>query len=101
MKFKEIADEAKKIEDGIGLNIDDILNKLTQELGEFNNAVQKYRGRYSRDKTDSKEHIKEEAGDVMFNIISILNRIEINPDNINEFASNTLEKFKKRISEYK
>jgi NTP pyrophosphatase (non-canonical NTP hydrolase) len=91
----------RKIEKELNLNIDDILNKLTQELGEFNDAVQKYRGKYSRNKTDSKEHIQEEAGDVILNLISILKRLEINPDNINEFASDDLEKFKKRINDYK
>ena len=51
--------------------IDDVLNKLTQELGEFNDAVQKYRGRYCRSRVDL-ERVKEEAGDFLFNLISLL-----------------------------
>jgi NTP pyrophosphatase (non-canonical NTP hydrolase) len=99
MNFKEIANEANKLEDEIGLNIDDVLNKLTQELGEFNDAVQKYRGRYCRSRLN-KEDLEKEAGDVLINLISILNRIGIEPQRAEELAEKTLKKFKEKKGDY-
>jgi len=101
MDFNEIAEKANKIEDEIGLNIDDVLNKLTQELGEFNDAVQKFRGRYCRKKSDNLDDVKGELGDLIFNIISVCKRIGINPNEINLLSENNLKKFGERIELYK
>ena len=100
MKFSEIGKEGNEIEDEIGLEIDDILNKLTQELGEFNDAVQKFRGRYCRTREKNNNNIKEEAGDLFFNLISLCNRLGINPDELPDLAENTLNKFKERKKLY-
>jgi len=101
ISLSQIARESEKIEQEIGLTFDDILNKLTQELGEFNDAVQKFRGRFCRKKEETNEHIKEELGDLILNIASICRKIEINPDELNLFAENTLNKFKQRKEVYK
>ncbi len=100
MDLKELGEEANVIEERIGLNIDDSLNKLTQELGEFNDAVQKSRGRYCKKKGDL-ENVKQEVGDLFFNIISICNKIGINPNELSLFAENTLKKLKEREELYK
>lgn len=99
MELIEIAKKGKEIEDELGLNIDDILNKLTQELGEFNDAVQKYRGRYCRSRVGL-ERVKEEVGDVIYNIISICHHLGINPDDLQKYAENTLKNFEERKEEY-
>lgn len=100
MNFNEIAKEAKKLEEEIGLSTDDILHKLTQELGEFNDAVQKFRGRYCRQKAETIDHVKEEAGDLIFNFISVLKDLGVNPDEISNLAENTLKKFHERKKLY-
>ena len=41
MELSEIGKSANGLEDEIGIAPSDVLNKLTQELGEFNDAVQK------------------------------------------------------------
>lgn len=46
--FKDIAEEGNAIEDELWLGIDAVLHKITQEVGELNDAVQKYRGIYSK-----------------------------------------------------
>ncbi|MEI8090898.1 MAG: hypothetical protein WCG98_01200 [bacterium] len=43
MKLSEIGKQTHAIEQEIGVNLDAVMHKLTQELGEFNDAVQKYR----------------------------------------------------------
>ena len=98
--FKEIAKEANDIEDEIGLDTDDVLNKLTQELGEFNDSVQKLRGRYCR-KIGNIEDVKSELGDLVLNLISLCNRIGIDPNELPIFAEQTLSKFKDRKETYK
>jgi len=100
MDFQEIGKTANEIEDEIGLNIDDILNKLTQELGEFNDAIQKLRGRYCKKKSENSESVKDEVGDLILNISSVLNRLGINPNDLNVFGENTLNKFKERKEPY-
>ena len=100
MNLKEIANSANQIENEIGLNIDDVLNKLTQELGEFNDAVQKHRGRYCRSKVD-KSIVEGELGDLLLNLISICNRLGIDPNNFPQFANNTLNKFIEGKETYK
>ena len=95
-----IAKEAFGIESDIGLTIDDILNKLTQELGEFNDSVQKLRGRYCKSK-GTLEDIKGEAGDLFLNFISICYRAGINPNDLPKLAENTLNKFKERKETYR
>ena len=97
--LKEISQEGEKIENEIGVNFDDVLNKLTQEFGEFNDAVQKFRGRYSRKKVSIIE-VEKELGDVIFNLSSC-NRLGINPNDFNKLAFNTLNKFKGRKEDYK
>ena len=101
MNLKEIAEKGRIIEEEIGVDINAVLNKFTQEFGEFNDAVQKYRGIYCRQKNGDLEHIKEEAGDLMFNFISICNRLGINPDELQNYAENTLKKFEERKEAYK
>jgi NTP pyrophosphatase (non-canonical NTP hydrolase) len=100
MDLKEIADEANQLENEIGLGTDDVLNKLTQELGEFNDAVQKFRGRYCR-KMVEQSVVEGELGDLVLNLISICNRLGINPNDLPVFAENTLNKFKERKEIYK
>ena len=100
MDLKEIAEKGKQIEEEIGINIDDILNKLTQEVGELNDAIQKHRGIYCRSREEDLEHIKEEFGDVFFNLISLCYRIGLNPEDLSKYAEITLEKFEKRKKNY-
>ena len=92
---------ANTIEDELQINLDAVLHKLTQEMGEFNNAIQKYRGIYSKEKQDDLSEIYSEWGDLLFNFISILNRVWINVDKLDEMADNTLKKFIERKSIYK
>lgn len=97
----EIAKESNLLEEGIGITFDDKLNKLTQEFGELNDAIQKYRGRYCKKKSENLEHIEEELGDVMLNLISICTSLGINPNGLDKFAFNTLKKFRERKETYK
>ncbi|MBI4116346.1 hypothetical protein HY449_01240 [Candidatus Pacearchaeota archaeon] len=99
-KLSDIAKDAKIMEEECGINADAVLNKLTQELGEFNDAVQKLRGIYSKS-AGSKEHVEEETGDLIFNFISVLYELGINPDNLPLYAENTLKKFQERKELYK
>ncbi len=101
LSLNEIAEESEKIEREVGLIFDDILNKLTQELGEFNDAVQKFRGKYCRQKSKDNEHVKEELGDLILNISSICKKTDINPNDFNKYALNTLNKFKERKEIYR
>ena len=100
MNLKEIAEKGRRIEDEIGIDTDAVLNKLTQEVGEFNDAVQKYRGIYCRQKSENLNHIKEEAGDLMFNLISVCHRLGVNPNELQNYAENTLRKFEERKELY-
>lgn len=99
--LRKIAEESKQIEEEIGLNIDDTLNKLTQELGEFNDAIQKVRGKYCKQKANNLDSVKDEAGDLFFNLISVCNKIGVNPNELPKLAENTLEKLKARKDLYK
>ena len=101
LSFKEVAVVAEKVENEIGLTFDDILNKFTQEVGELNDAVQKYRGRFCKEREFNNEHVKEEVGDVMLNLISICNRVSINPEELPSLANDTLNKFVERKEIYK
>jgi len=98
--LREIAQEANDIENEIGLDTDDVLNKLTQEVGEFNDSVQKLRGKYCR-KAGNVEDVKGELGDLVLNLISLCNRMGINSDDLPVFAEKTLQKFKDRKELYK
>lgn len=98
-KFIDIARKTKEIEKYCNINLDAVLNKLTQELGEFNDAVQKLRGIYSKSYGNLDE-VKEEAGDLIFNFISILQELGINPDDLSLYAENTLKKFEERKNLY-
>jgi NTP pyrophosphatase (non-canonical NTP hydrolase) len=97
--FGYIAEEANKLEDDIGISLDAVMHKITQEAGEFNDAVQKYRGIYCKSE-GSMENVKSEAGDLMLNFISVLYRLKINPDELVDYASNTLDKFNERKELY-
>ncbi|PID34996.1 MAG: hypothetical protein CR971_00320 [candidate division SR1 bacterium] len=98
--LKEIATEVNAIEDRLAINLDAVMHKLTQELGEFNDAIQKYRGIYCKTRK-TKEDIQEEAGDLFTNFISILNRVGVDPDVLPELAKNSLRKFHEREMLYK
>jgi len=97
--FREIAKRGREIEKELGINFDDVLNKLTQEVGEFNDAVQKYRGRFCRNRTEDLEDVRDELGDVLFNLSSVANRLGINPDEFSSLAGDTLKKFEDRMKE--
>ena len=93
MSFKQIAQQAKEIEKELGLTTDDVLNKLSQKAGEFNDAIQKYRGRYCKTTAETNDNIKDELGDVIFNIISLCIEFDIDPNDLEKFAEATLKKF--------
>jgi NTP pyrophosphatase (non-canonical NTP hydrolase) len=97
--LKEIAIQANQIEDEIGLDLDAVMHKFTQEVGELNDAIQKYRGIYCKTRMELPD-VEKEAGDVLFNFISLLNKLGIDPDKLPEFAQTTLEKFKERKDIY-
>jgi len=98
--LKEIAQEANKIEDELWLNIDAVLHKLTQEMWEVNDVIQKYRWIYCKSRKEIID-IESEVWDLVFNLISILNRLWIDPDRIWDFAKTTLNKFYERKDLYK
>jgi NTP pyrophosphatase (non-canonical NTP hydrolase) len=99
--LSEIAKRSREIQEEIGLNFDDVLNKFTQEVGELNDAVQKRRGRFCKTRLSNDDNLKDELGDVMFNLISICNRVDIDPDELPLLAKNTLDKFEERKELYK
>jgi len=99
--LKQISDRAREIQDEIGLTFDDVLNKFTQEVGELNDAVQKRRGRFCKTKALNDDNLKDELGDVMFNLISICNGMNINSNELPLLAKNTLDKFEERKELYK
>ena len=88
-----------KLEDEIGVDLNAVLNKLIQEVGELNDAIQKHRGIYSRSWVPMVK-VKDELGDVLVNLISIAHRLEINPDAFPRIAKDTLDKFKERKDDY-
>lgn len=100
MNIQEIAKKAHGFEEEINLNIDDILNKLTQELGEFNDAVQKYRGRFCKTKYETTEEVEKELGDLLLNIFSVCYRLGIDLDNPEKYLEATLNKFADRKALY-
>ena len=100
MNFKDLAKETREISDRIGNNLDAHLNKLTQEVGEFNDAVQKYRGIFCKQKAENLDSAKDEFGDVLFNLIYIADRIGIDVNKSLEYAENTLKKYKEREQVY-
>ncbi|MCU0679831.1 MAG: hypothetical protein MUF50_00805 [Planctomycetes bacterium] len=101
MSLQKLGEKVNNLEDNIGLSIDDVLNKLTQELGEFNDAVQKYRGRYCREKTLDLKKVEDELGDLLTNIISLGHRLGVDVNNIEFFIKNTISKFEERQELYK
>jgi NTP pyrophosphatase (non-canonical NTP hydrolase) len=60
------------------------MHKLTQELGEFNDAIQKYRGIYCKTKYETLEEVESELSDLLFNIVSLCNKLGINVDRFPE-----------------
>ena len=101
MSLKILADKINIWEEYIGINMDAILNKLTQELWEFNDAVQKYRWIYCRTKYENIEEVEKELGDLLFNLISICNRLGINPDRFPEILEKAWQKAEDRKEIYK
>jgi NTP pyrophosphatase (non-canonical NTP hydrolase) len=101
MKLKEIAKESKEIGDRIGLNLDAVLHKLTQETGEFNDAIQKYRGIFCKKRSENLNDVKDEYGDVLFNLVYLGYLLGIDVDKMPEYAENTLKKFREREELYK
>jgi NTP pyrophosphatase (non-canonical NTP hydrolase) len=101
VSLKELAERAREIQEEIGLTFDDILNKFTQEVGELNDAVQKRRGRFCKTRTLNDDNLRDELGDVMFNLISICNGMNIDPDDLPLLAKNTLGKFEERKKLYR
>ena len=99
MTLKEIGLTAYELEIKIGVNLDAVMHKLTQEVGEFNDAIQKHRGIYSRSRLPMSK-VKSELGDVLVNLISIAYRLGINPDAFPAIAEDTLNKFKERKNDY-
>ena len=99
--FYETAKRANALEDEIGLTTDDVLHKLTQEVGEFNDAVQKYRGRYCKQRTSDTSKIQDELGDVLMNLASIVQRLGLDPNKFPDYAASTLTKFEERKELYK
>ncbi len=99
-KLSEIWKRANEIEKELWINLDAVLNKLTQELGEFNDVVQKYKWIYCRSRVDIEE-VKKETWDLVFNLVSILNKIGISPDDIPDFAEQTLKNFERRKDTYR
>ena len=98
--LKQIAKEANQIEDELWIPLDAVMHKLTQEVWEFNDAIQKYRWIYCKSRT-TLDDVKAEAGDMFFNFISVLNRLGIDPDELSDCAKKTLEKFHERKNLYK
>lgn len=43
MSLKILAQELNSLEDELKFPLDSVMHKLVQELGEFNDAIQKYR----------------------------------------------------------
>jgi tetrapyrrole methylase family protein/MazG family protein len=64
--------------------IEDIASKLDEEIAEFKNAI----------KSPEREHVIEEAGDVLFTIANILRFMNINPE---EALTKTTNKFMARF----
>lgn len=95
------AKRANALEDEIGLTLDDVLNKFTQEVGEFNDAVQKYRGRYCKQRAEDLTKVQDELGDVLMNLGSIACRLGLDPNKFAEYAASTLGKFEERKELYK
>lgn len=100
MKLSEIWKKASKIEDKIWLDLDAVMHKFTQEVGELNDAIQGYRWIYSKNEW-SIEEVREEFWDVIFNLVSIAERLWISPDEFPTLAENTLKKFAERKELYK
>lgn len=100
MSLKEIANQANVVEDDLWFTLDAVMHKLIQEMGEFSDAIQKYRWIYAKTKYDNLDMIYAEAWDVMFNFISILNRLWINPDELEKMSHTTLNKFIERKNLY-
>lgn len=94
-----LALKSNKIEEELGVCLDDILNKLTQEIGKFNDVVQKFRGVYSESRVDLKV-VKLKLGDVLLHLASICLRLGIDPDDFVIFAGNTLKRFDERKNDY-
>lgn len=102
--MSELKDLAKRIEELDGelwLNIDAVMHKLTQELWEFNDAIQKYRWIYCKTKYETLNEVEGELSDMLFNVVSICNKLGIDVDRFPEFIWNTVKKAESRIEQYK
>lgn len=70
-------------------------------VGFFIDAVQKYRGRYCRQRAETTEEMEKEVGDVLLNLASLLYRLGLDPDQLPDYAQRTLEKFQERKEVYR
>ena len=61
-------------------NIADVVDKISEELDEFKNSVEK----------DNKEAVEEELGDFLFSIVNLARKLEINPE---DALRKTIRKF--------
>ena len=93
MSLKKIAEQANILEESLNIDLDASMHKFTQEVWEFNDAIQKYRGIYCKTKYETLDEVYGEASDVIFNFISILNKLGINADVFEQMAQWTLNNF--------
>ena len=100
MNLWEIAKQANTLEDEAWFDLDAVMHKFTQEVGELNDAIQKYRWIYSKTKYDTLDEVHDEASDVIFNFISMLNRLGVDVNEIESMAESTLNKFIERRKLY-
>lgn len=96
LTFLEIAQFANNFEDDYWLTFDDVLHKLTQELWEFNDAIQKYRWRYCKTKYETLDEVQDELWDVLFNLVSICHRLGIDITQLEKYPTNNLKKIEER-----
>jgi NTP pyrophosphatase (non-canonical NTP hydrolase) len=85
----------------LGIDLDAAMHKLTQELWEFNDSIQKYRWIYCKTKYETLDEVEWELSDILFNIVSICNKLGIDVDKFPEFVWNTVKKAESRIENYK
>jgi len=98
ISFREVAKKGRSLEKEIGADFNAVLSKFSEECGELVGAIQSFRGIYTRKDTNI-EGVKDEMGDVLFNLVSLASRLGIDPDTFSELANNTVKKFDRRVTE--
>lgn len=99
VSFSGLANTTAILEEECGIEIDDVMHKLTQEVGELNDAIQKTRGRYCRSSV-TPEGLRKEFGDVLLNLLSLCSKMGIDPDDLPVIAKETLKSFADRVPDY-